>query len=220
MRATTCWRPTRGPLPSEAATRSSSVSSDKDFAQVVGERIKMMLPPPTANPKLGWRRLDAAGVVRAVRGAAHARIADYLAIVGDTSDNIPGTRRAWGRRPPPSGSAEHGSLEERDRGRRQARAGGGYRPPVAASAGDLLRRQPQDPRRSTFRPAAAEQGSASMRRPRGNRGTLRHPGEDGRCGRRSLDGRRRASGTAGNTGIEPAPRPSTPFFETFFGSKM
>jgi len=38
------------------------VSSDKDFAQIVGERIKIMLPPPTANPKLGWRVMDAAGV--------------------------------------------------------------------------------------------------------------------------------------------------------------
>ena len=38
------------------------VSSDKDFAQIVDERVKIMLPPPSANPKLGWRRLDAAGV--------------------------------------------------------------------------------------------------------------------------------------------------------------
>ncbi len=38
------------------------VSSDKDFAQIVSERIKIMLPPPSANPKLGWRMLDAAGV--------------------------------------------------------------------------------------------------------------------------------------------------------------
>ena len=38
------------------------VSSDKDFAQIVGDRIKIMLPPPSANPKLGWRLLDASGV--------------------------------------------------------------------------------------------------------------------------------------------------------------
>lgn len=65
------------------------VSSDKDFAQVVGDRIKIMLPPPSANPKLGWRLLDAAGVVEKF-GVPPAQIADYLALVGDTSDNIPG----------------------------------------------------------------------------------------------------------------------------------
>lgn len=65
------------------------VSSDKDFAQIVGERIKIMLPPPSANPKLGWRLLDAAGV-REKFGVPPSQIADYLALVGDTSDNIPG----------------------------------------------------------------------------------------------------------------------------------
>lgn len=65
------------------------VSSDKDFAQIVNERIKIMLPPPSANPKLGWRLLDAAGVQEKF-GVPPAQIAHYLALVGDTSDNIPG----------------------------------------------------------------------------------------------------------------------------------
>lgn len=65
------------------------VSSDKDFAQIVGDRIKIMLPPPSANPKLGWRLLDASGV-REKFGVPPAEIAAYLALVGDTSDNIPG----------------------------------------------------------------------------------------------------------------------------------
>jgi DNA polymerase I len=65
------------------------VSSDKDFAQIVDDRIKIMLPPPSANPKLGWRMMDAAGVVEKF-GVPPAQIADYLALVGDTSDNIPG----------------------------------------------------------------------------------------------------------------------------------
>jgi DNA polymerase-1 len=65
------------------------VSSDKDFAQIVDDRIKIMLPPPSANPKLGWRTMDAAGVVEKF-GVPPAQIADYLALVGDTSDNIPG----------------------------------------------------------------------------------------------------------------------------------
>jgi DNA polymerase-1 len=65
------------------------VSADKDFAQVVNDRIKIMLPPPTANPKLGWRVLDAGGV-REKFGVPPDQIAHYLALVGDTSDNIPG----------------------------------------------------------------------------------------------------------------------------------
>jgi len=65
------------------------VSADKDFAQCVDERIKLLLPPPTANPKFGWRVLDAAGVVEKF-GVPPASIAEYLALIGDTSDNIPG----------------------------------------------------------------------------------------------------------------------------------
>jgi len=65
------------------------VSSDKDFAQVVNDRIKILLPPPSANPKLGWRFRDQAGVLEKF-GVPPSQIADYLALVGDTSDNIPG----------------------------------------------------------------------------------------------------------------------------------
>ncbi|MBP9912621.1 MAG: 5'-3' exonuclease [Opitutaceae bacterium] len=65
------------------------VSSDKDFAQIVDDKIKIMLPPPSANPKLGWRLLDATGVQEKF-GVPPTQIADYLALVGDTSDNIHG----------------------------------------------------------------------------------------------------------------------------------
>jgi DNA polymerase-1 len=85
------------------------VSSDKDFAQVVGERIQILLPPPTANPKLGWRRMDAAGVVEKF-GVPPGRIADYLALVGDSSDNIPGVQGV-GPKTAVKWLAAHGSLE-------------------------------------------------------------------------------------------------------------
>jgi 5''-3'' exonuclease (including N-terminal domain of PolI) len=65
------------------------VSSDKDFAQIVNERIRILLPPPSAQPKLGWRLLDVEGV-KAKFGVPPEKIADYLALIGDTSDNIPG----------------------------------------------------------------------------------------------------------------------------------
>ena len=38
------------------------VSSDKDLAQLVDSSVKQLLPPPTANPRLGWRTLDESGV--------------------------------------------------------------------------------------------------------------------------------------------------------------
>ncbi len=102
-------------LASEAVTLAAAgheiliVSSDKDFAQIVGERIQIMLPPPTANPKLGWRRLDAAGVMEKF-GVPPTGIADYLALVGDTSDNIPGVAGV-GPKTAAKWLAEHGSLE-------------------------------------------------------------------------------------------------------------
>lgn len=85
------------------------VSADKDFAQVVNDRIKILLPPPTANPKLGWRVMDAAGVKEKF-GVPPAQIADYLALVGDTSDNIPGIDGV-GPKTASKWLADHGDLE-------------------------------------------------------------------------------------------------------------
>lgn len=65
------------------------VSADKDLAQLVAPKIKQLLPPPTANPRLGWRILDIDGVIEKF-GVPPSRILDYLSIIGDQSDNIPG----------------------------------------------------------------------------------------------------------------------------------
>ena len=67
------------------------VSADKDFGQCVGGPVIQLAPPPTANPALGWRRLDPAAVTEKF-GVPPQRIADYLALVGDASDNIPGLK--------------------------------------------------------------------------------------------------------------------------------
>ena len=85
------------------------VSSDKDFAQIVSDKIRILLPPPTANPKLGWRYRDVAGVVEKF-GVPPSKIADYLAIVGDTSDNIPGLTGV-GPKTASKWLEEYGSLE-------------------------------------------------------------------------------------------------------------
>ena len=65
------------------------VSADKDFAQSVNERTHMLLPPPTANPRLGWRRLDPEGVKEKF-GVTAEQMVDYLSLIGDSSDNIAG----------------------------------------------------------------------------------------------------------------------------------
>lgn len=65
------------------------VSADKDLAQCIQPGVSQLLPPPTANPKLGWRTLDEEAV-REKYGIRPAQVADYLALIGDSSDNIPG----------------------------------------------------------------------------------------------------------------------------------
>jgi DNA polymerase-1 len=57
-------------------------TSDKDMAQLVTDRIRLV-------DTLSGRVLDPAGVVDKF-GVPPQRIIDYLALVGDTSDNIPG----------------------------------------------------------------------------------------------------------------------------------
>jgi len=76
---------------SQAGDECVIVSADKDFGQCVGGPVVQLAPPPTANPALGWRRLDPAAVTEKF-GVPPDRIADYLALVGDTSDNIPGLK--------------------------------------------------------------------------------------------------------------------------------
>ena len=65
------------------------VSADKDLAQLIQSGVRQLLPPPTANPKLGWRYLDLAGVEEKF-SVRPGQIIDYLALMGDSSDNING----------------------------------------------------------------------------------------------------------------------------------
>jgi 5'-3' exonuclease len=65
-------------------------SPDKDFAQCVrGERVVCF-------DRMRKRRLDEAGVI-AKFGVAPGSIPDWLALVGDTADGIPGIKR-WGEK--------------------------------------------------------------------------------------------------------------------------
>lgn len=65
------------------------VSADKDLAQILAPNVFQLIPPPTQNPKLGWRILKAEDLKNKFGVDAH-QIVDYLALIGDTSDNIPG----------------------------------------------------------------------------------------------------------------------------------
>ena len=63
------------------------VSADKDFAQLVSPNIRQLLPP---KPRMKeWTELDSVGV-KTKFGVVPSQIPAYLALIGDTADNIPG----------------------------------------------------------------------------------------------------------------------------------
>ena len=69
-------------LASAAGYRVIVSTGDKDLAQLVDERVTLV-------NTMSNERLDPAGVL-AKFGVAPALIVDYLALVGDTVDNVPG----------------------------------------------------------------------------------------------------------------------------------
>ena len=85
------------------------VSADKDLGQLVEGPVKQLLPPPTANPKMGWRVLDGSNISERF-GVPAKRIIDYLSIIGDQSDNISGLRGV-GPKTAVKWLSEYGSLE-------------------------------------------------------------------------------------------------------------
>ena len=78
------------------------VTSDKDLAQLVNTRISLL-------DTMKNRRMDPAGVVEKF-GVPPERIIDYLTLVGDTSDNIPGVPLV-GPKTAAKWLIEHGSLD-------------------------------------------------------------------------------------------------------------
>jgi DNA polymerase I len=65
------------------------VTSDKDMMQLVGDRVRVLRPgQPPAKPDV---ILDAAKVEE-VMGVPPERVADVMALMGDSIDNIPGAR--------------------------------------------------------------------------------------------------------------------------------
>ncbi|MFN0150737.1 MAG: DNA polymerase I [bacterium] len=62
------------------------VSGDKDLCQLVSERVRLLSPGRDGGV---WNLLDAAGV-RERLGVPPERVIDLLALMGDSSDNVPG----------------------------------------------------------------------------------------------------------------------------------
>lgn len=85
------------------------VSADKDLGQCLGPGIEQCLPAPTANPKLGWRRLNAESLEAKI-GVKPSQVIDYLALIGDSSDNIPGLDGV-GPKTAAKWLATHGSID-------------------------------------------------------------------------------------------------------------
>ncbi|MEN3041475.1 MAG: DNA polymerase I [Bacteroidia bacterium] len=83
------------------------VSADKDLAQLVSEKIHLYRP---ARGKAPAQKLDPLGVQRHFGVAPH-QIPDYLALVGDESDNLPGVR-GIGPKTAAQLLAQYPSLEE------------------------------------------------------------------------------------------------------------
>ena len=63
------------------------MSADKDFAQLVSPNIRQLLPPKPRTKE--WTELDSIGV-KAKFGVPPSQIPAYLALIGDTADNIGG----------------------------------------------------------------------------------------------------------------------------------
>jgi DNA polymerase-1 len=64
------------------------VADDKDFCQIVSDRIKILSLPRGGRPRV---RIDPEGV-REKLGVPPGRVVDLLALMGDSSDNVPGVR--------------------------------------------------------------------------------------------------------------------------------
>ena len=77
-------------------------TGDKDLAQLVGEHVTLI-------NTMSQETLDPGGVL-AKFGVPPERIVDYLALIGDTVDNVPGVDKV-GPKTAAKWLAEHGSLE-------------------------------------------------------------------------------------------------------------
>ena len=67
------------------------VSGDKDFYQLIGEGVALLNPGRGGQAAVEEQWVDQSNASERL-GVPPARVVDYLALVGDTSDNIPGVK--------------------------------------------------------------------------------------------------------------------------------
>lgn len=89
-----------------AGTDVFMVTPDKDFMQLVTENVRMLKPLTKGD---GFQVIDPGGVADYF-GVPPEKVVDVLAIIGDTSDNIPGVP-GIGKKGAPKLIQEYGSLE-------------------------------------------------------------------------------------------------------------
>jgi DNA polymerase-1 len=65
------------------------VSSDKDLSQCIDPQVRQIIPAATAFSRQGFSILDETSVLTKFGVSVH-QIVDYLSLIGDASDNIPG----------------------------------------------------------------------------------------------------------------------------------
>jgi DNA polymerase-1 len=90
-------------LAGEQGVRTIVSTGDKDLAQLVGERVTLV-------NTMSNETLDAAGVL-AKFGVPPERIVDYLTLVGDTVDNVPGVEKV-GPKTAAKWLQQYGSLDD------------------------------------------------------------------------------------------------------------
>ncbi len=73
------------------------VSGDEDLFQLVKDRVKVLKPSRGANESETMCDVEK---VKEIMGVEPSQVVDWLALTGDTSDNIPGARPLPGQEPP------------------------------------------------------------------------------------------------------------------------
>jgi len=86
------------------------VSGDKDFYQLVGERITLLNPGRGGPAAVGEQHVTSANAAERL-GVLPGQTVDFLALVGDSSDNIPGVR-GIGEKTAQKLLSEFGTLDE------------------------------------------------------------------------------------------------------------
>ncbi|UCF20437.1 MAG: DNA polymerase I [Gemmatimonadota bacterium] len=75
----------------ERGLQAIIVSGDKDFYQLIGPRVALLNPGRGGPAAVSEEFVDEANAAERL-GVPPERVTDYLALVGDSSDNIPGVR--------------------------------------------------------------------------------------------------------------------------------